>query len=61
LIRTYPILQSLANFQGSALNPVAQLQYLMPMALLALIPVLIVFFLVQRYFVQGSVTTGMKG
>jgi len=60
-MRKFTLSLGLANFQGSAITPVAQLQDLMPMALLALIPVLIVFFLVQRYFVQGIVTTGMKG
>jgi multiple sugar transport system permease protein len=48
----------LANFQ--AVN-FTYLQYLMPMALLGLLPTLVVFFLVQKYFVQGIVTTGMKG
>jgi multiple sugar transport system permease protein len=38
-----------------------QLQYLMPMSLVALLPVLLLFFIAQRYFVQGIVTTGLKG
>jgi multiple sugar transport system permease protein len=60
-MRKFTLTLGLANFQGSAITPQVQLQYLMPMALLALIPVLIIFFFVQRYFVQGIVTTGMKG
>jgi ABC-type glycerol-3-phosphate transport system permease component len=60
-MRKFPLTLGLANFQGSAITPQVQVQYLMPMALLALIPVLIVFFAVQKYFVQGIVTTGMKG
>lgn len=37
-----------------------QLQYLMPMSLMALPPVLLLFFISQRYFVQSIVTTGLK-
>ena len=48
----------LANFQ--AVN-YTMIQYLMPMALLALVPVLILFFAAQKYYVQGIVTTGLKG
>jgi multiple sugar transport system permease protein len=48
----------LAMFQGTNFT---LLQYLMPMALLSILPVLILFFLAQKYFVQGIVTTGMKG
>lgn len=57
----FTITLGLSNFQGSASAPFTRLEYLMPMALLALIPVLIVFFLAQKYFVRGIVTTGMKG
>jgi multiple sugar transport system permease protein len=35
--------------------------YLLAASTLALIPVLILFFLAQKYFVQGIVLTGMKG
>ncbi|MDX1435324.1 MAG: carbohydrate ABC transporter permease [Anaerolineales bacterium] len=51
----------LSNFQGSGSAPFTRIEYLMPMALLALIPILILFFLAQKYFVRGIVTTGMKG
>lgn len=34
---------------------------LMAASLLVLLPVLVIFFLAQRYFVQGIVLTGMKG
>ncbi|MBC7238898.1 MAG: carbohydrate ABC transporter permease, partial [Chloroflexi bacterium] len=33
----------------------------MAMSVVALIPVLIVFFIAQRYFIQGIVITGVKG
>ena len=36
-----------------------QLEYLMPMSLVALVPVLVLFVIAQRYFVQGIVTTGL--
>jgi multiple sugar transport system permease protein len=34
---------------------------LMAGALLAVSPILVIFFLAQRYFVQGIVITGVKG
>ena len=48
----------LALFQGLFYT---QLEYLMPMALVGLAPVLLLFCLAQRYFVQGIVTTGIQG
>ena len=47
----------LSLFQGIYYT---QLHYLMPMSLVALLPVLILYFFAQRYFVQGIVTTGFK-
>ena len=38
-----------------------QMHYLMPMSLVALLPVLAIFIFAQRYLVQGMVTTGIKG
>ncbi len=35
--------------------------YMLAASNIALIPVLLLFFLAQRYFVQGIVLTGMKG
>ena len=34
---------------------------LMAAALISIIPVLVLFFFTQRYFIQGIVFTGMKG
>ena len=48
----------LSLFQGLYYT---QLQYLMPMSLVALLPVLVIYFAAQRYFVQGIVTTGLNG
>ena len=39
----------------------AQWQLLMAAAMIALIPVLIIFFVGQKYFVEGIATTGLKG
>lgn len=47
----------LSLFQGIYYT---QFQYLMPMSLVALLPVLVLFVIAQRYFVQGIVTTGFK-
>jgi multiple sugar transport system permease protein len=57
-LNKFTLALGLANFQATNYT---LLQYLMPMALLGLLPVLILFFLAQKYFVQGIVTTGMKG
>jgi ABC-type glycerol-3-phosphate transport system permease component len=54
---TYTISLGLSLFQGTYYT---QLHYLMPMSLVALLPVLALFFVAQRYFVQGIVTTGFK-
>lgn len=53
----YTLSLGLALFQGTHY---AQLHYLMPISLLALLPVLLLFVIAQRYFVQGIVTTGFK-
>ena len=37
-----------------------QLEYLMPMSLVALLPVLIMFLFAQRYFVEGIITAEVK-
>lgn len=47
----------LSLFQGTYYT---QLHYLMPMSLVALLPVLLLFAVAQRYLVQGIVTTGFK-
>lgn len=45
----------LAQFEGLFYN---QLEYLMPMSLVALLPVLVLFFVAQRYLIDGLVVTG---
>lgn len=54
----YTVSLGLAQFQGFYYT---QLEYLMPMSLVALLPLVIIFLVAQRYFVQGIVTTGLKG
>ena len=54
----YTLGLGLSLFQGLFYT---QLHYLMPMSLLALLPVLALFIVAQRYFVQGIVTTGLNG
>jgi ABC-type glycerol-3-phosphate transport system permease component len=53
----YTLSLGLAFFQGTHYT---QLHLLMPMSLVALLPVLVLFLVAQRYFVQGIVTTGFK-
>jgi multiple sugar transport system permease protein len=48
----------LALFHGLAYT---QLEYLMPMSLVALLPVVLLFCVAQRYFVQGIATTTIQG
>jgi multiple sugar transport system permease protein len=38
-----------------------ELQYTMAMTVVSIIPVLIIFFVAQRRFIQGIVLTGVKG
>jgi ABC-type glycerol-3-phosphate transport system permease component len=44
-------------------NPMftTDIQPLMAMTILSVVPVLLLFFLAQRYFIQGIVITGVKG
>jgi len=56
----YTVALGVANFRGSArVGP--QMQLLMAASFLATVPVLIVFFLAQRLFIQGIVFSGIKG
>jgi multiple sugar transport system permease protein len=36
-------------------------QYIMSMTFVSLIPVILAFFVAQRFFIQGIVITGVKG
>jgi multiple sugar transport system permease protein len=54
--RTLPI--AIALFQSEHLTEWGQV---FAASLVALIPVLIIFVIFQRYFVQGISTTGLKG
>ncbi len=42
-------------------EPVLYLNLLMGGAFLSMIPVLVIFFFLQRYFIQGTVVSGVKG
>lgn len=54
----YPISLGIKAFQDAQLMfP----HYIMAASLMALVPVLIIFFSAQRYFVKGIVLTGIKG
>lgn len=56
----YTVALGVANFQGSTrVGP--QMQLLMAASFMATIPVLIIFFLAQRFFIRGIVFTGIKG
>ena len=51
---------ALMYFSGSDVAG-PQLHYLMATAVMVLAPVLVVFFALQRYYIQGIVFTGLKG
>jgi len=57
-VRKYTVALGLRLLQGQLYT---DLQAVMSAAVLSLLPVLIVFFLAQRHFVQGIVITGVKG
>jgi multiple sugar transport system permease protein len=53
----YTVSLGLSLFQGVYYT---QMEYLMPMSFVALMPVLVLFMISQRYLVQGVLTTGIK-
>lgn len=56
--RQYPISLGINMFKGAyGIFP----HYLMAASIVALIPVLIIFFLAQKYFVKGLILSGIKG
>jgi len=57
-VNHFTIAVGLRLFQGQLST---DLQVLMAAALLAVLPTIILFFLAQRYFVQGIVVSGVKG
>lgn len=54
----YTIALGLSTFKGLYST---QWQYLMAASTVVIVPIIVLFFLTQRYFVQGIVTTGTKG
>ena len=54
----YTVALGLATFKGLYAT---QWQYLMAASTVMILPVIALFFLAQRYFVQGIVLTGLKG
>jgi multiple sugar transport system permease protein len=54
----YTIALGLSTFKGLYNT---QWQYLMAASTVMIVPIIVLFFLTQRYFVQGIVTTGTKG
>jgi multiple sugar transport system permease protein len=47
------------RFQGVQGN--MQFHYMMAVATLTVLPIIVLFFVAQRYFVQGIVMSGIKG
>jgi multiple sugar transport system permease protein len=54
----YTVSLGLSLFQGTYYT---QLHYLMPLSLVAVLPIILIFILAQRYIIQGIITTGLKG
>jgi multiple sugar transport system permease protein len=57
--RKYPVSVALQSFTGA--YGLAEWNLLMAAALIAALPCLILFFVAQRYFIQGIVVSGVKG
>lgn len=57
-LNKYPISLGLRAFQTIA---TIQWQSMMAMSLLAVLPMLVIFFIAQKYYIQGIVLTGIKG
>jgi ABC-type glycerol-3-phosphate transport system permease component len=55
----YTLAIGLQRFQGVQGN--VQYHYMMAVAVLTVLPIIIIFFFAQKYFVQGIVMTGIKG
>jgi len=55
----YTLALALQHFQGE--HGFAMYHYMMAVASLTVLPIILIFFLAQRYFVRGIVMTGMKG
>ena len=59
LLRSFPI--SLALRMSLDAESVVQWGKVMAMAFVAVVPVILLFFAAQRYFVEGIATSGLKG
>jgi len=61
--RLYPLSFGLYAFQVQSLQPgtSAGVGMLMAGLLLMMLPVIVIFFFAQRYFLRGVTLTGMKG
>jgi ABC-type glycerol-3-phosphate transport system permease component len=57
-VNNYTIALGLRLFEGTMAS---RMQELMSASLLAVMPTILIFFVAQRYFVQGIVITGVKG
>jgi ABC-type glycerol-3-phosphate transport system permease component len=55
----YTLALALQHFQAE--QGVFLYHYMMAVAVLTLIPVIVIFFIAQRYFIKGVVMSGMKG
>ena len=58
-VRKYPI--SLALRMSLDAESVVQWGQVMAMSFLAVLPVILLFFAAQKYFVEGIATSGLKG
>lgn len=58
---TYTLPIGLLVFRGDAGIGTTYYHLLMAASILALIPILIIFFLAQRFFIEGITLTGIKG
>jgi multiple sugar transport system permease protein len=56
----YPVPYAISQFASAAYG-LADWNHLMGLGLISALPCLVLFFVAQRYFIQGIVVSGVKG
>ena len=59
-VETFTMTLGLRFFEGSFMGEAPKWQWMMAMTTLMAVPMLVIFFVAQKYFVEGASLTGMK-
>ncbi|MEA3334641.1 MAG: carbohydrate ABC transporter permease [Chloroflexota bacterium] len=57
----FPLVVAMKFFQGSISNEAPKWHYMMAMSVVMAAPILVIFFLAQRYFIEGLTVGAVKG